>query len=249
GVDQRVDLAVQGPRSLEVLLALEASEADRARLRGLGWSAATRLTLAGLEVVVSRTGYTGERVAYEVFVHPDQAAALFALLVDHGAQPCGLAARDSLRIEAGLPLYGHELAGPEAMGPGAAALEVTSKRTSPSLWGKRPIRRAKLRAMGSWCAFGWMIRACAPRFRATQCWTGGARGGPRDLVRGGPRRLPVGVGAGARELCQGGNAAVGLCSGCPRRGRSRTAERHLGDRLSAPQSVTVQSRFPKRGKK
>ncbi len=65
---------------------------------------------------MSRTGYTGERTAYELFVHPDRLVAFWQCLLEvgepFGLKPCGLAARDSLRIEAGLPLYGHEMAGP-----------------------------------------------------------------------------------------------------------------------------------------
>jgi glycine hydroxymethyltransferase len=69
--------------------------------------------LAGLDVYISRTGYTGERVAYEIFVHSDQSVLLWESLLTAGEalglKPCGLASRDSLRTEAGLPLYGHEL--------------------------------------------------------------------------------------------------------------------------------------------
>jgi glycine hydroxymethyltransferase len=69
--------------------------------------------VGGFDLVVSRTGYTGEKMAFELFVHPDHALALFeALLVagePFGLKPVGLGARDSLRTEAGLPLYGHEM--------------------------------------------------------------------------------------------------------------------------------------------
>jgi len=79
--------------------------------------------LAGFDLIIARTGYTGEEVGYEIFVHPDRARAFWETLLEmglpFGLQPCGLAARDSTRTEAGLPLYGHELAGslpPEACG-------------------------------------------------------------------------------------------------------------------------------------
>ena len=78
------------------------------------------MTLGGFELYVSRTGYTGERTAYELFAHPEQANALFAALIEAGATPCGLAARDSLRTEAGLPLYGQELSGPLSLNPADA---------------------------------------------------------------------------------------------------------------------------------
>ncbi|MEM7253249.1 MAG: glycine cleavage system aminomethyltransferase GcvT [Pseudomonadota bacterium] len=59
--------------------------------------------------LIARTGYTGEKVCFEIFTRADLAAPLVDALVSHGATPAGLGARDSLRIEAGLPLYGHEL--------------------------------------------------------------------------------------------------------------------------------------------
>jgi glycine hydroxymethyltransferase len=74
--------------------------------------------------VISRTGYTGEKFSYELFIHPDQADALFNRLLEvgerYGIKPCGLGARDSLRTEAGLPLYGHEMGGELNLGVGEA---------------------------------------------------------------------------------------------------------------------------------
>jgi aminomethyltransferase len=58
---------------------------------------------------VSRTGYTGEPVCFELFVQASNAPAIWDLLTQRGATPIGLGARDTLRLEAGLPLYGHEL--------------------------------------------------------------------------------------------------------------------------------------------
>ncbi|MEE9612654.1 MAG: glycine cleavage system aminomethyltransferase GcvT, partial [Desulfatiglandales bacterium] len=64
----------------------------------------------GAEILISKTGYTGEPLGFELFVDRDNALMLWDLLVDEGdAQPVGLGARDTLRLEAGLPLYGHEL--------------------------------------------------------------------------------------------------------------------------------------------
>jgi aminomethyltransferase len=63
----------------------------------------------GRPLIVARTGYTGEAVGYELLVAAENALALWEQLVQAGAHPAGLGARDSLRLEAGLPLYGHEL--------------------------------------------------------------------------------------------------------------------------------------------
>lgn len=137
GDDRRVDLALQGPASRDVLLSLEGSDEDKAKIRRMKWAEVIEVTLAGYDLVISRTGYTGERVAFEIFVHPEQAAALFRLLVNQGATPCGLAARDSLRTEAGLPLYGHELAGDLKMNPADAGFVSFVKTWKPFFVGKR----------------------------------------------------------------------------------------------------------------
>ena len=73
GADIRVDLAIQGPHSREVLLALGCSPDDAGRLAGLKWAGLMEGRFGDFNLVVSRTGYTGERVAFELFVHPDRA--------------------------------------------------------------------------------------------------------------------------------------------------------------------------------
>ncbi|MEO0565690.1 MAG: hypothetical protein AAF125_26520, partial [Chloroflexota bacterium] len=129
GSDQRVDIALQGPGSKTILRDLGGD--DYAKVAALPWAGITRATLGGFDLIVSRTGYTGERTAYELFPHPDEAAKLFETLVQLGATPCGLASRDSLRTEAGLPLYGHELAGPLDLGPGAAGMGAYARHWKP----------------------------------------------------------------------------------------------------------------------
>ncbi|MAU09102.1 MAG: glycine cleavage system protein T [Anaerolineaceae bacterium] len=136
GADRRVDIALQGPKSLEILTSLGGSEADLKALKALPWAGIMRAEIGGFDLLISRTGYTGERVAFEVFPHPDQAEALFTTLIEAGAVPCGLAARDSLRIEAGLPLYGHELAGPHDMIPSEAGMGSYVKFSKPWFVGK-----------------------------------------------------------------------------------------------------------------
>jgi glycine hydroxymethyltransferase len=113
GADMRVDIALQGPKSREILLALGCDNQTRARILGLGRTQLCDAQVGGFDLVVSRTGYTGEKMAFELFVHPERAAALFQALLGAGTplgiKPVGLGARDSLRTEAGLPLYGHEM--------------------------------------------------------------------------------------------------------------------------------------------
>jgi glycine hydroxymethyltransferase len=136
GDARRVDLALQGPKSQDVLLSLHGEDGDKGRIKALPWAGVTRATLGGYDLVVARTGYTGERVAYEIFVDPGKAPALFKDLVESGATPIGLAARDSLRTEAGLPLYGHELAGDLSLTPGDAGFAGYVKTWKPFFVGK-----------------------------------------------------------------------------------------------------------------
>lgn len=109
--DERAILAVQGPQA-------------RTRLRGLAPEAAAvprravaRVDVAGISCVVSGTGYTGED-GVELAVPADAAAKVWDAVVDTGVVPAGLGARDTLRLEAGLPLHGHEL------GPGITPLQA-----------------------------------------------------------------------------------------------------------------------------
>ena len=134
--ERRVDIALQGPRSRDYLLQFDGSDADKAKVRRLKWAGVAQVTLGGYDMIVSRTGYTGERMAFELFVHPDQAEALVRALIDMGVTPCGLAARDSLRTEAGLPLYGLELEGDMKMNPADAGFGAYAKLYKPFFVGK-----------------------------------------------------------------------------------------------------------------
>jgi len=121
GADMRVDIALQGPRSRDILLALGVDAGTRRRIMALKRTQLCDAIVGGFDLVVSRTGYTGEKMAFELFVHPERAAALFEKVLEigqpFGIKPIGLGARDSLRTEAGLPLYGHEMgAGSGKMG-------------------------------------------------------------------------------------------------------------------------------------
>jgi glycine hydroxymethyltransferase len=98
----------------------------------------------GIDLLISRTGYTGEECGFELYVHPERAVVLWRMLLERGAPygilPCGLAARDSLRIEAGLPLYGHELAGPLAITQSEAGFGAYVKYHQPFFVGRMPYK-------------------------------------------------------------------------------------------------------------
>jgi aminomethyltransferase len=104
-------IAVQGPHSRAVLEATEQLHVDSA-LADLTYYSCVGATFAGGNLLVGRTGYTGED-GFELYIDVFHAAALWSALVaagsDKGLIPAGLASRDTLRLEAGMPLYGHEL--------------------------------------------------------------------------------------------------------------------------------------------
>jgi aminomethyltransferase len=105
-------IAVQGPRAREAVLALTRGGGDDL-VAGLRYYASAPVVAEGsVPVTVARTGYTGED-GYEVFCSAHDAPAVWDAVLRHGgpsgAVPCGLAARDSLRLEAAMPLYGREL--------------------------------------------------------------------------------------------------------------------------------------------
>ena len=115
GDRMRVDLALQGRISIPVLTALGCSDEDAEKIKNLKKGCVTHAVVGGFDLYLARTGYTGEKISFELFVHPDKLTDLWNRLLEAGApmglKPCGLGARDSLRTEAGLPLYGHEMAG------------------------------------------------------------------------------------------------------------------------------------------
>ena len=106
---------VEDPQAETVMLALQGPDAQRylARLmpslaEGLGRQRAAEVSLAGVTVFFSRTGYTGED-GVEIILPSAAGVILWKWFVEHGVQPCGLGARDSLRLEAALPLYGNDI--------------------------------------------------------------------------------------------------------------------------------------------
>jgi aminomethyltransferase len=108
---ERAVLAVQGPKARAHLAAVSegAAQTGRFDVREVEWQ--------GARLVVAGTGYTGED-GVEIHVGVDAAPALWRAVVDAGVTPAGLGARDTLRLEAGLPLHGHEL------GPGITPLQA-----------------------------------------------------------------------------------------------------------------------------
>ena len=130
-------LALQGPASAAVL----------ARVTALPLDAMKRFTfqdgaVAGATALLSRTGYTGSD-GFELYVDANDTERVFAALLDAGKplglRPCGLGARDTLRLEAALPLYGHEL--DDTTSPLEAGLERFVKRAQGGFLGAEAIER------------------------------------------------------------------------------------------------------------
>ena len=102
-LDDRALLAIQGPEAVEVMARHEPALAE------MGFMDSARLMLFGVDCFVSRSGYTGED-GYEISVPNADAERIWNLLLsDARVKPIGLGARDSLRLEAGLPLHGHDI--------------------------------------------------------------------------------------------------------------------------------------------
>lgn len=132
--DRHALLALQGPAARQLLAGLSEG-ALPARMHALPGS------VAGVPALICATGYTGED-GFELLCAPAAAAALWRELVGAGARPAGLAARDSLRIEACLPLYGNELS--EARNPIEAGLGAFCKEATGFI-GATAVRQARER--------------------------------------------------------------------------------------------------------
>ncbi len=104
--DQWASIAVQGPKSKEMLMTLTGgvSPTKEPTKNSLG-----TVSLEGRQARIAKTGYTGEPLGYEVYVRSEDVVWLWNRLVELGARPAGLGARDTLRMEASFPLYGHEM--------------------------------------------------------------------------------------------------------------------------------------------
>ncbi len=134
-------LALQGPAAVAVVEALAPDVA--AAVTSLPRVGGARTQMAGNEVIVARTGYTGED-GFEMFVAADAAAALWEAILAagaaHGLVPVGLGARDTLRLEAALPLYGHELDADTS--PFEAGLDWVVKLDRPDMIGFAALQAA-----------------------------------------------------------------------------------------------------------
>lgn len=108
-------IALQGPLSTKLLISMAKKAEDKFRLDRISQNEFAPVNVAGIDILAARTGYTGEKIGYELYVHPSKCVALWNAILEDGKKmgviATGLAARDSTRTEAGFPLFGHELEG------------------------------------------------------------------------------------------------------------------------------------------
>ena len=131
--DSVAQLALQGPNAKQILAHL----IDPELLPQKYYTAVREVIVAGIPCMISRTGYTGE-FGYELYTAAEDGPKLWKLLreagADHGLIPCGLGARDTLRLEAAMPLYGHEMN--ETIPPLEAGLDFAVKLQKPEFIGR-----------------------------------------------------------------------------------------------------------------
>lgn len=134
--DETALVALQGPLAESILSKL----ADASKLPKKYYTFKYNVDVAGTSCMVSKTGYTGEE-GYEICCKNEDAVRLWELLLkagkDDGLIPCGLGARDTLRLEAGMPLYGHEM--DEEVSPIEAGLGFAVKLKKENFIGKKGI--------------------------------------------------------------------------------------------------------------
>jgi aminomethyltransferase len=143
-------IAVQGPNAEAILLTLVPAEQHQL-VTELKYYAAVEVEINGQELLLARTGYTGED-GFEIYIPNEDAAGLWEALLETGAGrgliPAGLACRDSLRLEAGMPLYGNELS--REGNPYAAGLgPVVSLAKESDFIGKAALAELKAAGAGS----------------------------------------------------------------------------------------------------
>lgn len=248
GNDQRVDTALQGPHSMSIIGTLIKDEELRSEVHKLKPFEFVEGELAGIPAIISRTGYTGESVGFELYVHPEAMPELWKALMEAGEpyalELAGLGARDTTRTEAGLPLHGHELAGEHGIDPIEAGYGSFVKLHKPWFVGrdamvkahrsrKREVIRFQMPAAG-----GRMIRPGAP---VVDTRTGKVAGTVTSCAK--VDEYQVGMFLGPPKLNVPG-ASLAIYPIPPRVPPAKTVdELATGDAVALPRQAVVVSRF------
>lgn len=249
GTDMRVDIALQGPRSREILLAMGVDDQNHKKIRQLKRTELCEGVVGGIDLVISRTGYTGEKMAFELFVHPESSQDLFRKLLEvgkpFGIKPIGLGARDSLRTEAGLPLYGHEIGGVMSLGVSEAGFRSYVKTYKPWFIGREAYLERENKRRGE-----------VVRFRFNEKGVRMAHQGDPVVDKRGKVIGFVTSCAADREVFLLGQAYLDLkyieegtqmfiYQGAPQIENKAPSYLQIGDRVILPTGATVIRRFPK----
>jgi glycine cleavage system T protein (aminomethyltransferase) len=206
-------LAVQGPGAEALLAALTPVPVAK-----IPYYHFTTGTVAGAQCFVSRTGYTGED-GFELYCRAADATKLWAAITGRGAEPCGLGARDTLRLEAGLPLYGNDI--DDTITPLEAGLAFIVKLDKDAPFtGQLALKRQKLdgvrrRLVG--------FRVTEPKVVARHGYDVWLDGGKVDVVRSGTVTPTVGAAIGTTYLPRA-QAKAGTTFEIDVRGRKAPAE-------------------------
>jgi aminomethyltransferase len=140
--DAYTQIAIQGPKALPVVAKLTDADLAQVKFYGFRWASFAAID----DVLMARTGYTGED-GFEVYVpsDPDISRSVWQRLLEAGREfgvlPCGLGARNTLRLEAKLPLYGHEIS--DTINVWEAGLDRFCKMEKPEFIGKAALERAR----------------------------------------------------------------------------------------------------------
>jgi glycine hydroxymethyltransferase len=249
GKDMRVDIALQGPKSREILLSLGVDAPTRKRIMALKRTELCDAIVGDFDLIVSRTGYTGEKMAFELFVHPEKAVLFWNALLEKGTSlgllPCGLGARDSLRTEAGLPLYSHEMAGDLGLGVAEAGFGSYVKTYKPWFVGREAFIDQEANRTG-----------VVVRFRFTEKGVRMAHHGDPVIDKKGK---VIGVVTSCAVDSEGfltGQAFIDrkfaleetpilIYQGSPKNPDKAPADLSTGDKVTLPTPAVVVSRFPK----
>ena len=152
GEESLIAMALQGSASVRVLQKLAQKQADHAVFQHSAHNIIASVELAGFPALVARTGYAGEKLGFEIYIHPQHAEHFWGAVLEGGRAvgvlPAGLGARDSTRIEAGLPLFGREIEGELGISMAEAGYGFVVKRATPSFIGKQAymerVKRSRL---------------------------------------------------------------------------------------------------------
>ena len=243
-----MDIALQGPRSEEILRKL-LDERERNSVAALKRTEFCEILVDDRQMIIARTGYTGEEVGYEIYLAAADGIWLWERLLEVGRPlgllPCGLASRDSTRTEAGFPLYGHELAGEHNVNPFEAGFGAYVKLHKPFFIGRElcvPMYTKRKREV--------------VRFEVTQHGVRPVRGGAVVIDKNGSclGRVTSCVSLGETQVGLALLEKCGLPVGTPiallnppRKDVAKpVSDLQVGDRVAVPVDATIVTRFPEK---